>query len=133
MTLGFGRPHRETLARAGEPTKMVGAVDDSSLRIPTAEQCKIRPLHLKELPKVQSLLSALNDAYVSSYQIAELVQRIPVLAARCVRRAVAQKPLAPKPTTFEQVLTMIGNQGLESELLTLLEDLTITKAELDDK
>lgn len=109
----------------------MGDVEGASLRIPTDAQCKVRPFHLKEVPKVQALLSALNDAYASSTQVAMLVERIPVLTARCVRRAVAQKPMGPRPISFEQVLTMIGNQGLEAELLTLLEDLTITKSEMD--
>ncbi len=96
-----------------------------SLR-PAVDDVRVRPEHLKELKKIQELLTALNDPYAN---IGKLVGGIPVLAARCAARASMRSKL--DILSIDHALTLIGNKGLESELLTLLEDLTIMKAEQD--
>lgn len=83
------------------------------------------------LADVQTLLSALNDAYVSSSQIQELVQNIPILAARCIRRLGETDFL--NRSVLNQALTKIGNMGVENELLGLLEDLTTCRADLKER
>jgi hypothetical protein len=94
-------------------------------------QWKVRPSDLSSLAAVKSLLDALNDAYVSATTIERLVNEIPVLRARCIRRAAFGLELEILPGIGES-LARIGNMGLEAELLTVLEDLTILSCELAD-
>jgi hypothetical protein len=94
---------------------------------PTQDECRARPEHFKDLAKIQELLHALNDPYAN---IGRLVGGISVLAARCVFRAQSRSPKLDV-TSIDHALTLIGNKGLEAELLALLEDLTILKAEQD--
>jgi hypothetical protein len=94
---------------------------------PNKEDCRARSEHLKDLGKIQALLHALNDPYAN---IGKLVGGIAVLAARCVFRAQANSPKL-EIKSIDHALTLIGNKGLESELLQLLEDLTILKSEQD--
>lgn len=68
----------------------------------------------------------MSDPYEATSRIAPLVEQIPVLLARCERRLLRNSPYAEWNTTAH-LLTLIGNGGLESELLTLLEDLTQLK------
>jgi len=98
----------------------------NSLR-PGPDECRVRPEHLKELQKIQDLLIALNDPYAN---IGRLVGAIPVLAARCAKRASTRSKL--DILSIDHALTLIGNKGLESELLTLLEDLTVLKSEQEE-
>lgn len=95
---------------------------------PTQNDCRARPEHLGDLAKIHELLQALNDPYAN---IGRLVGSIPVLAARCVFRAQTRSPKL-EINSIDHALTLIGNKGLESELLTLLEDLTILKADQDE-
>lgn len=88
------------------------------------------PADLERLDAVRSLLSALNNAYVSTSQIQTLILDIPVLAARCMRRIGVKS--AVTPVLLDKALTTIGNMGLESELLGLLEDLTTCRADLEE-
>jgi hypothetical protein len=78
------------------------------------------------------LLSALNNPYVSTTQIEQLVDEVRVLKARCIRRAIHSSELEHTPSLGE-ALGLIGNKGLETELLTVLEDLTILSSELADE
>jgi hypothetical protein len=94
-----------------------------SLR-PAPSDSRVRIEHLKDLDKIHELLLALNDPYAN---IGRLVASIPVLAARCATRAIERSKL--EINSIDHALTLIGNKGLEAELLTLLEDLTILKAE----
>jgi hypothetical protein len=80
---------------------------------------------------IHDLLSKLNDAYAGGTQVAALIEKIPVLAARCTRRAAKRFP-GKQPKTLAEALTLIGNMGLEAELLQLLEDLTVLRADLDE-
>ena len=75
---------------------------------------EVTPADLACLDAVRSLLSALNNAYVSTRQIHALILDIPVLAARCVRRIGVKTPVTP-------------------ELLGLLEDLTTCSADLAEE
>jgi HD-like signal output (HDOD) protein len=103
---------------------------DGFLIVDPAE-CKITIKHLSELPKIMELLSALNDPLAGGKNVGKLVAKIPVLSARIVERALSQ---ARKKEIYslDQALNMVGNRGLESELLSLLEDLTIKKAEAEE-
>jgi hypothetical protein len=96
----------------------------------SAPAWEVTPADLDCLDAVRSLLSALNNAYVSTNQIHALILEIPVLAARCVRRLGGQQPMTPQ--LLERALTSIGNMGLETELLGLLEDLTTCRADLQE-
>lgn len=101
------------------------------LLIVDPNECKVTIKHLSDLPKIMELLSALNDPMAGGKNVGKLVTKIPVLAARVVERALSQ---ARKKEIYsvDQALNMIGNRGLESEMLQLLEDLTIKKSEAED-
>lgn len=94
---------------------------------PTPGDCRVRAEHLKDLRKIQELLAALNDPYAN---ITRLVEAIPVLAARCVQSAL-NRSSKRDVNSIDHALTLIGNKGLEFELFTLLEDLTVLKSEQD--
>ena len=94
-------------------------------------ECKITVKHLAELPKITALLHALNDPMAGGKNVGKLVTTIPVLAARVVERALAHSR-KKEIYSIDQAINMVGNRGLESELLTLLEDLTIKKSEAED-
>lgn len=93
---------------------------------------KVQKEDLQSLEPVRRLLSALNDPYVSTTQIEQLVEKVRVLTARCVRRAIHSSDLEHTPTLGE-ALGLIGNKGLEAELLGVLEDLTILSSEMADE
>ena len=84
---------------------------------------------LAHLDAIKELLGLLNDPYAGGTPLVHVVERIRPLAARCLMRAKLKSPDRQLKST-EQVLALIGNRGLEAELLTLLEDLTILKATL---
>lgn len=94
-------------------------------------ECKITLKHLADLPKIMDLLSALNDPLAGGRNVGKLVQKIPVLAARLVDRALSRSS-KKQISSLDQAINMLGNRGLESELLQLLEDLTIKKSEAED-
>lgn len=101
------------------------------LLIVDPSECKITLDHLSELPKIMELLSALNDPLAGGKNVGKLVGKIPVLAARLVNRALTQSR-KKEVYSLDQAINMLGNRGLESELLSLLEDLTIKKSEAED-
>jgi HD-like signal output (HDOD) protein len=103
---------------------------DGFLIVDPAE-CKITVKHLSELPKITELLSALNDPLAGGKDVGKLVAKIPVLAARLVDRALSQSR-KKEIYSVDQAINMVGNRGIESELLQLLEDLTIKKSEAED-
>jgi hypothetical protein len=94
---------------------------------PTEEDCRVTRQDLDELPKIHTLLKALNDPMAN---IARLVGDVRVLSARCVRRA-RLKAMKREVPSVAYALQVIGNKGTEQELLNVLEDLTVLKAELD--
>jgi hypothetical protein len=91
---------------------------------------KVQAKHLGELDKIHDLLRALNDPYASK-NIGTLVGKIQILAARCVHRA-ASRSSKIEINSLDHAINLIGNRGLESELLDLLEDLTMLKSKLDN-
>ncbi|MFZ9885968.1 MAG: hypothetical protein ACO3JL_00595 [Myxococcota bacterium] len=102
------------------PAKSGGPPRDPSL---------IEEADLKRIPDIHALLQAFHDPYTSSKQIADLVEKIPVLKARCEERVPAGRK---RPDArMAEILTVIGNRTLEEVLLGLLEDLTLLKAELE--
>ena len=103
---------------------------DGLLVVDPAE-CKVTLKHLADLPKIMELLHALNDPLAGGKNVGKLVAKIPVLAARVVERALSQSR-KKEVYSVDQAINMVGNRGLESELLSLLEDLTIKKAEAED-
>lgn len=116
--------HWQGAARSG-PRKDAAALPR---RPRGARPWEVVPDDLGCLDAVRSLLSALNDAYVSTGRIQTLIGDIPVLAARCVRRIGGVR--FEDPALLARALTEIGNMGLERELLALLEDLTTLQADL---
>lgn len=91
-------------------------------------ECEVHHHHLHTLGRVQALLTTLNDRYAGGAEVAPLVEQIAVLAARCVRRAERQRPDV-RVRSVAHALAVIGNRGLEGEILDLLEALTVLKAE----
>jgi HD-like signal output (HDOD) protein len=94
-------------------------------------ECKITLKHLSELPKIMELLHTLNDPLAGGKNVGKLVSKIPVLAARLVDRALSQSR-KKEIYSVDQAINMVGNRGLETELMSLLEDLTIKKSEAED-
>lgn len=92
---------------------------------------KVQPKHLAELDRIHQLLRAMNDPYAAGRNIDTLVAQIPILAARCVHRASSRSSKI-EITSLQHAIALIGNRGLEAELLDLLEDLTIAKSKLED-
>jgi hypothetical protein len=113
-------------ASAGRP-KAAAAKARPAKPARRGEPWDVTPDDLSCLDAVRSLLSALNNAYVSTSQIQKLILDIPVLAARCMRRIGVKQTATPE--TLAKALTSIGNMGLENELLGLLEDLTTCRAD----
>ncbi|HEX4336998.1 MAG TPA: hypothetical protein VH062_13865 [Polyangiaceae bacterium] len=93
------------------------------------DPCAVIEEDLKVLDQIHSLLRALNDAYAGGPRVGQLVANVPVLAARCLRRARKRYPAKANCTLFE-AMTLIGNLGLESELFQLLEDLTVLSSDV---
>lgn len=90
----------------------------------------VTPADLSRLDAVRELLFALNDAYASTIGIEKLVENIPVLAERVIRRALNDS--GDDRPSIGSALNLIGNMGLETELLGVLEDLTTCRAELEE-
>lgn len=100
------------------------------IAIQKAHTGTVRAADLENLDAVKQLLVALNDAYASSEKVEALVDAVPCLRARCVKRAMGGQEDIDMP--LSRALARIGNAGLENELLTLLEDLTVLQAELTE-
>lgn len=103
-----------------------------SEQVSIAPAWRVQKADLQSLEPVRSLLTALNNPYVSTARVEQLVEQIRVLRARCVRRAMQASDAELVPSLSE-ALALIGNKGLEAELLVVLEDLTILSAELQDE
>jgi hypothetical protein len=95
------------------------------------QEIKVEAKHLDELDRIHALLRAMNDPYAAGRNIGSLVAQIPILAARCLNRATTRSSKI-EINSLEHAITLIGNRGLEAELLDLLEDLTIAKSKLDN-
>src|SRR4051812_9814717 len=100
--------------------------------LPPDTGCDVTASDLKRLDAIHHLLEALRDPLASSKLIEQRVSQMPVLSARMIRFARRGAP-ARAITTLGGALAVVGNRGLETVLLELLEDLTILRADLDDK
>jgi hypothetical protein len=86
---------------------------------------------LEDLDDIHGLLRVLNDPMAAGRDVGQYIEQIPRLKERILRSArlrsghIDMKDLGP-------ALVILGNKGLESELLQLLEDMTIAKAEMAD-
>jgi hypothetical protein len=97
---------------------------------PRHTDCEARKEHLVELGPIHDLLKALNDPYSGGTRVTTLVSQIPLLAHRCVQALLVKRPTL-RAATLNQALALLGNRGLETELLQVLEDLTVLRSELD--
>jgi hypothetical protein len=96
-----------------------------------ADDCRISRQDLKRLTQVSEVLTLLNDPYIGPYKLADCIQGLPVLAARCRREAALHRP-RNEVEAIERALNVLGNRGIEKVLLELLEDMTILKSEVED-
>ena len=96
------------------------------------DPCAVLEEDLKSLDEIHTLLRAWNDAYAGGPRVGQLISNIPVLAARILRRARKRFP-AKANCTLPEAMTLIGNIGLESEIMQMLEDLTILSSEVAAK
>jgi hypothetical protein len=99
---------------------------------PPDASCDVTPPDLKRLDAIHLLLEALRDPLASSKLIEHRVQQIPVLMARMIRYARKSAP-ARDVKTLSAALGVVGNRGLETVLLELLEDLTVLRADLEEQ
>jgi len=98
--------------------------------VPRPEPCAVVADDLRRLPDLHALLRSLDDAYAGGEQLRTRIDALPVLVARIERRA-RRRFSGRSGLTLAESLPAIGNLGLEAELLQLLEDLTVLKADLD--
>lgn len=82
---------------------------------------------LRHLDVVTGILRLLNEPAASAVELARLVDRMPVLAARLGARFGAR--VGDRPSTALLELTLLGNRDLEAVLFKLLEELTDLQAE----
>ena len=127
---GAGNPAIRPSQRAGSPVRLAGQSARPTF-VAAREGCDVHASDLDDLGKIHELLRVLNDPVAARRNVATLVGSIPVLSARCVRRASGPNPQDDE-MTLDRALVLMGNRGLESELLQLLEDLTILKADLEE-
>jgi hypothetical protein len=92
--------------------------------------CEVGPDDLKRLGALHDLLRALNDPFASKNKIETLSGAIPVLSQRIIFKARSKSPLLGIDS-LGKALNAVGNRGLETVLLELLEDLTTLKSELE--
>jgi hypothetical protein len=85
---------------------------------------------LDDLGEIHGLLAVLNDPMAAGRDLAEWIEKIPKLKERLLRTARVRSGHLDL-TALGPALSILGNRGLESELLQLLEDMTIAKAELE--
>lgn len=97
---------------------------------PRPVDIEVRAEHLVELGPIHDLLKALNDPCCSAAKVTMLVAQSPLLAHRCVQALLSRRP-TQRSATLAQALALLGNRGLETVLLQLLEDLTVLRSELD--
>lgn len=95
-----------------------------------ADECRIKRDDLSRLDQVKEVLTLLNDPYIGPYKLADCIEGLPVLAARCRREAALHRP-RNEVENIERALNVLGNRGIEKVLLELLEDMTIFKSEIE--
>ena len=94
--------------------------------IPAPLRTEVSVSDLQHLDVLRRILSLLNDPAADAGALAQLVDAMPVLAARLVARF----PTASRgdPTTLSGI-AFLGNRDLEAVLFELLCDLTDLRAE----
>ena len=90
----------------------------------------VEPKDLDGLPVLHEIVALLADPAVSAAQLGAASERIPVLANRL---RVEAKNLGRVRRSAGEAIVYLGNRGFESVLLTLLEDLTVLRAEVDPR
>jgi hypothetical protein len=98
--------------------------------VPDESAAQVRRADLGRLGVVHDLLRVMNDPLAGAQQLAFHVGRLPCLRARVTRRFAERLPGRAIPSLPEQVAAL-GNRALEGILLTLLEDLTELRAEIE--
>ncbi len=101
----------------------------ASYRFTPTIRLDVQPSDLANFDALHDLLLALNDPYAAGGDLTQHIERIPLLRARLLRTA-RLKTGHLDMTELGRALAMLGNKGLEIELLQLLEDMTIAKADL---
>lgn len=90
----------------------------------------ITPDDLRDFGEIHGLLSVLNDPMAAGRDLANWIERIPKLKERLLRTARVKSGHLDLDA-LGPALNILGNRGLEAELLQLLEDMTIAKADLE--
>lgn len=93
-----------------------------------ASKLEVTPDDLKDLDKIHGLLRVLNDPLAGGSDLARWIEGIPRLKERLLRTARLRSGHLDL-AALGPALSIVGNQGVETELLQLLEDMTIAKAE----
>ncbi len=125
------RPRSRLDAAESADWRPAGRARTSKRAAAPPDPCRLVAADLARLEPIHQLLSELNDAYAGSRRVTELVAAMPVLSARCLRAAAGRVGADVEVPSIERALNLIGNRGLETVLLGLLEDLTILKADLE--
>lgn len=95
--------------------------------IPPPLRTEVSPSDLQHLDVLRRILALLDQPAASAKALAQLVEEMPVLAARLGASFMATA--GTRPTTTQAELAVLGNRHLEAVLLGLLEDLMTLAAE----
>ncbi len=98
-------------------------------RVPSGQ---VTETDLARLDVLHELLAVLSDPEAASAKLEQLCREMPPLAQRLVTAARRRLPMSSM-VDVRRALSVLGNQGLEHVLLGLLEDLTILKADCEDR
>lgn len=91
-----------------------------------------QPEDLNHLASLHGLLLALNDPAAGVPQLKEFCGRLPSLGNRLILAAELARP-GRDEIDLGYALALLGNRGLGDVLLQYLEDLTILKADLEER
>ena len=105
-------------------------IKPDQLIAPKPTDIEARPADLVQLGPIHDLLRALNDPCAGATRVTELVSQVPLLAHRCIQAILVRRP-TQRSATLSQALALLGNRGLETQLLQVLEDLTVLRSEID--
>src|SRR6476661_5314049 len=94
--------------------------------MPPPLRTDVSPSDLQHLDVLRRILGVLDQPAASAKALAQLVEEMPVLAARLGASFMAT--VGTRPSTTHGELAVLGNRHLERVLLELLEDLTMLAA-----